>query len=533
MIYYKMTSGYVYVILLRECISQKLNIFKIGRTTDIFTRYKAYPKGSKLLFLHYVDNCIQAESDIIQTLKTSNTITQKLDYGLEYFEGHFIDLSQIVYHCSISAREKNADTHYIFRLHPIQSSQQPLERYATSHKTLHADSQPSLLPSDTGDAQTNITQAGTHTESDNTHILDQEGNQMDTSTSSDMQNAQTDKVSQKQSPTKSVKEFLEQNKDFYDGKNVKINVLYDALCNWLQEKNRHQVNQRILSACIKEEFGIEHKSHRFPDGIHQAYDFTHLDMTDTNFLRFVHENIRKKANGFFTLQQAKDAYIEKEYCTFNFKYFKEQLEKYLDTLCIHRKSINGKIRNSVFLGYDIHTLSRQEKSNHYQIHNHIYDFLDENIVESPGTLLSMRDIMTSYARSCNSNKKRIDEVQVERYLCTQMIPQKNIDGRVYKNVFEGYQLKNVNSEGDAFLDWFREFVIMTNNTSDMVKAVDVYKHYHNRKNTHDKSLSKVEFGRLFKSKTGIKSSSLNGTRVYRRVRMNDNTQSLPAIEDDN
>jgi len=525
-----MTSGYVYVILLRECISQELHIFKIGRTTDIFTRYKAYPKGSKLLLLHYVDNCVQAEKDIIQSLKSS-TLTQKTEYGSEYFEGSFIDLLQIVCQCSISAREKNADTNYIFRLPQMAPSQQTLERYAnaqntecTHHDISHTYMHPS---SETMDYQTNVSQ-GSRTESDYIHITDQAENQTDTYNFPDMQTGQKARVKHESSPTKNVKEFLEEKKDFYDGKFVKINVLYDALCNWLQEKNRHHVNQRILSACIKEEFDIVHKSHRFPDGIHQAYDFTHNDSTDYNFLRFVHENIHKKRNGYFTLQQAKDIYIEQDYCSFKFKYFKEQLESYLDTLCIHKKSINGKMRNSIFLGYDIHTLPRQEKSKHYQIQTHIYEFLDENIVESPGTLLSMRDIVASYKHNCHSyNKRPINELEVERYLCTQLIPEKNVNGIVYKNVFEGYQLKNhiysnqYMQKSDVMMSWISNTLTITNNPKDRVKCSDMYQDFKVFA-CHDDAgkIDSVTFGKRLKTKTGLESIVFNGCRHYKGVKLN-------------
>jgi len=121
-----MTSGYVYVVVIRHCILEKLHIFKIGRTTDVLTRFKAYPKGSKLLFVHYVDNCIQTERDIIHALKTSSLFQHRTDYGSEYFEGFFMDLSYIFHQCALaSSREKNADLHYIF--HPSQSLPQPNE----------------------------------------------------------------------------------------------------------------------------------------------------------------------------------------------------------------------------------------------------------------------------------------------------------------------------------------------------------------------------------------------------------------------
>lgn len=303
-----MTSGYVYVILLRECISQQLHIFKIGRTTDIFSRYKAYPKGSKILFVHYVDNYIEAETDILQALKASPHIEQKMEFGSEYFQGPFLELSRIVYDCSISAREKNADTHYLFRY--ARPSQNVSEQAKVSNPPSFSEQAP-----------------------------------------------------RPKSIYQHIKDFLDEKKDVYQGKVVKLNVLYDALCVWLQETNRPHASQTQLSRCIKHKYDIVHKSHRFPDGIHQAYDFT-LDerVTYENFVRFVKENFRKNARGFFTLQQAKKAYMEKEYCSFQFKHFKENLEQQLDTLCHDRKCIKGKIWHSVFVGYEIGPVTRTQDS---------------------------------------------------------------------------------------------------------------------------------------------------------------------------
>jgi len=413
-----MTSGYVYVILLRECISQGLHIFKIGRTTDIFTRYKAYPKGSKLLLLHYVDNCVQAEKDIIQSLKSS-TLMQKTEYGSEYFEGPFLDLFQIVYQCSISAREKNADTNYIFRLPQTAPSQQTLDRYAAiEHKTEAIPDEKNAentQPCETQDVQA--------TDDDNRQ---------------DQSKIKDTSVSPKTPPTQYVKEFLDEKKDIFEGKVVKLGVLYDALCGWLQEKNRPRVNQRTLTKCIKDDFDIVPKSHRFPDGIHQAYDFTRDENIDHNFLRFVEENIQEKEQGFFTLQQAKKVYMEKDYCSFQLKNFKDQLEKQLDTICIDKKYINGKIWNSVFLGYELNKTLCDEAS-----HNKLC-FFDSCIIQTKyiKDFISLKEIKECYRKSqFNKYNINIEKQDVEKKFNTECVPQKKIKGGVKANVFCGLKLK--------------------------------------------------------------------------------------------
>jgi hypothetical protein len=85
-------KGHIYVLIEREFIKTKENIYKIGHTKkeDVKSRTNQYPKGSKLIYSEEVNNPKQKEIDIINLLKTN--YTQRMDIGIEYFEGSLDDI---------------------------------------------------------------------------------------------------------------------------------------------------------------------------------------------------------------------------------------------------------------------------------------------------------------------------------------------------------------------------------------------------------------------------------------------------------
>ena len=83
-------EGYIYIIHVREFLNT--NIYKVGRTIDIFKRFKQYPKGSALLFCCKVINCVKTERAILNQIK--GQICR--EYGLEYCNMQFQDLYDIV-----------------------------------------------------------------------------------------------------------------------------------------------------------------------------------------------------------------------------------------------------------------------------------------------------------------------------------------------------------------------------------------------------------------------------------------------------
>lgn len=75
----------VYLLIEREFMVSKQNIFKIGRSANVSNRTKQYPKGSQLLVvLPCIDSC-DAERNL-QTVFRNKFIHRK-DIGSEYYEG--------------------------------------------------------------------------------------------------------------------------------------------------------------------------------------------------------------------------------------------------------------------------------------------------------------------------------------------------------------------------------------------------------------------------------------------------------------
>jgi phage/plasmid-associated DNA primase len=86
-------KGYIYCLRKKEFIEDGKNIYKIGRTKRMmYERLEEYPKGSKILAHNYCKNVIEAESELKKEFIKSKKITQKLEYGIEYFEGEIVEI---------------------------------------------------------------------------------------------------------------------------------------------------------------------------------------------------------------------------------------------------------------------------------------------------------------------------------------------------------------------------------------------------------------------------------------------------------
>jgi hypothetical protein len=86
-------------------------VFKIGRTQDIHSRYKSYPKNSILLFYSSCSNAIKIEKKVIDQFVKK--YKQRVDIGTEYFEGDYVkmitDIQTIIFNdtiLSISERKQ-------------------------------------------------------------------------------------------------------------------------------------------------------------------------------------------------------------------------------------------------------------------------------------------------------------------------------------------------------------------------------------------------------------------------------------------
>jgi hypothetical protein len=83
--------NYIYLLQLREFYNMKQPIYKLGKThQEGLKRFQNYPKGSVLIYQSICGNCDYLEKIIIKFFKLK--YIQKTDYGLEYFEGNYVDM---------------------------------------------------------------------------------------------------------------------------------------------------------------------------------------------------------------------------------------------------------------------------------------------------------------------------------------------------------------------------------------------------------------------------------------------------------
>jgi hypothetical protein len=88
-----MYDSYVYVLIEREFINSGENVFKIGKTTDILSRMKGYPKGSKLVCLMNCENHNESELQLKTAFKKA--FKHRGDIGHEYFEGNKLEIINV------------------------------------------------------------------------------------------------------------------------------------------------------------------------------------------------------------------------------------------------------------------------------------------------------------------------------------------------------------------------------------------------------------------------------------------------------
>jgi hypothetical protein len=72
------------------------NVYKIGRTTDIYERISAYPKSSKVLYIQAVIDYKSTENIVLKALHSNENLKHRPDIGKEWFEGSFEHLKNTV-----------------------------------------------------------------------------------------------------------------------------------------------------------------------------------------------------------------------------------------------------------------------------------------------------------------------------------------------------------------------------------------------------------------------------------------------------
>lgn len=96
----KMPLGYVnghsiYLAQTRDCFDKDNNVFKIGRTTDLFKRKSGYPKGTIFLLNRLCLDAQEMESRILT--KAAALYKRRPDYGTEYFEASLDALIDLIH----------------------------------------------------------------------------------------------------------------------------------------------------------------------------------------------------------------------------------------------------------------------------------------------------------------------------------------------------------------------------------------------------------------------------------------------------
>ena len=78
--------NYIYLVRIREYVKTNEQIYKFGRTDqELRFRMYGYPKGSQVILVLTVKNCVDFETSMIKIFKKK--FIQRRDLGTEYFEG--------------------------------------------------------------------------------------------------------------------------------------------------------------------------------------------------------------------------------------------------------------------------------------------------------------------------------------------------------------------------------------------------------------------------------------------------------------
>jgi hypothetical protein len=89
-----MSSGHIYIVRLRESIRLKENVYKCGRTKNMFQRIKTYPLGTELLYCVQVHDMVAFEQLILSYFREHFTPIPEM--GAEYFKGNLIDMIKLI-----------------------------------------------------------------------------------------------------------------------------------------------------------------------------------------------------------------------------------------------------------------------------------------------------------------------------------------------------------------------------------------------------------------------------------------------------
>lgn len=83
-----------YLVHEREDYIRDIDIYKLGKSGDIFNRMSGYPKGSKLVFMSSSPNMLLVENKLIKVFSTM--FIHRTDRGREYFQGDLDTMKKIM-----------------------------------------------------------------------------------------------------------------------------------------------------------------------------------------------------------------------------------------------------------------------------------------------------------------------------------------------------------------------------------------------------------------------------------------------------
>lgn len=94
-------AGHLYLIHGREFVRSGENVGKVGRSKDVISRQKWYPKGSVMIHTESVQDTHRAEQLLLHLLRTCETREggywhHEKQYGTEYFRGDFGDIVSLM-----------------------------------------------------------------------------------------------------------------------------------------------------------------------------------------------------------------------------------------------------------------------------------------------------------------------------------------------------------------------------------------------------------------------------------------------------
>ena len=315
---------YIYVIEEREFVKTGEFIYKVGISARIIKRMAEYPLGSHVHMVAKVNDAVKAEKEILQLLKKYNTIIQRKDVGTEYFQGDICTIISVISQVVIMLQGDYADI--------------PLQYDVFDH-----DIEAEEINTDTCISDTDVVE---------THIKDEEG-------SDDMVDKIQDDTNAKESyidPIVLVHKYIFNIKSELQGTSISAIEFYETMLETINLPRNFKYNS-FTTVLKKHKIGeidtVCGPMIIFPDETEE----TNQPFTEKNkkksMIDFVNKHIVKENGSYFTLKQAKQAFIASE--SFNGKVLslKNDLLEVLKCVCLDQKKIKRKAEKNVFIGYKI------------------------------------------------------------------------------------------------------------------------------------------------------------------------------------